>query len=80
MDLEFDEKIDLCGEICPVPAVKTKKKLGKMRNGSVLKLITDYKPATESVCRVMEKTSHKFLGMEEDEDEGTWELYFKCNK
>ncbi|TFH30972.1 MAG: hypothetical protein E4G98_01015, partial [Promethearchaeota archaeon] len=62
-DIEFDEEIDLCREIYPVHAVKTKKKLGKIRSGSVLKLITDYLQATESVCRVMEKTSHEFLGM-----------------
>lgn len=79
--MDFDEELDVCGEICPVPAVKAKKSLAKLKNGKILKVITDYKPATESVPRYVEKSPHKYLGIEEDEDEdNVWHLFFEVVK
>ncbi len=78
--MNFDEELDVCGQVCPVPALKTKKKLRTMRTGTVLKVITDYKPASESVPRDLAKTKHKFLTTEHDEDEELWYLYFECVK
>ena len=78
--MNFDEELDAQGLVCPVPALKTKKKLGKMKPGQILKVVTDYKPASESVPRDLAKTKHKLLGVEEDEDEEIWEIYFECVK
>ena len=78
--MNYDEELDVCGSICPVPAMKTVKQLGKMKPGAVLKLLTDYKPATEAVVRYVEKTKHEYLGIEEDEDIDGWALYFKVVK
>ncbi|GAB4315080.1 MAG: hypothetical protein Kow0069_16750 [Promethearchaeota archaeon] len=78
--MEFDETLDVCGLVCPVPALKTKKKLRTMRSGKVLKVITDYKPASESVPRDLAKTKHEFLGLERDEDQELFYLYFRCVK
>ena len=78
--MQYDEVLDVCGAICPVPAMKTVKQLGKMRPSAVLKILTDYKPATEAVVRFVEKTKHQFLGMEEDEDIDGWAMYFKAVK
>ena len=78
--MDYDEEIDVCGAICPVPAHKTLQKLGKMRPGEVLKVITDYKPATEATPRYVSKTKHKFLGLEEDEEEDAWIMYFEVVK
>ena len=63
-----------------MPALKTKKALMKMQPGKVLRVILDYEPATESVPRDLAKTKHEYLGIEEDEDEEGWYLYFKCVK
>ena len=54
--MKFDMELNVCGLVCPVPALKTKKQLMKMRPGTVLKVITDYKPASESVPRDLAKT------------------------
>ncbi len=78
--MDYDEELDVCGTICPTPAMRTAKLLGKMKPGSVLKVLVDYKPATESVPRYIAKTSHKFLGLEEDEDVDGWALYFETVK
>ncbi|MHA1718866.1 MAG: sulfurtransferase TusA family protein [Promethearchaeota archaeon] len=78
--MNYDEELDVQGLVCPVPALKTKKKINKMKPGQILKVITDYKPASESVPRDLAKTKHKLLAVEEDEDEEIWEIYFKCVK
>ena len=78
--MNYDEELDVCGSICPVPAMKTIKQLGKMKPGAILKLLTDYKPATEAVVRYVEKTKHEYLGIEDDEDIDGWALYFKVVK
>jgi len=46
--MKFDQELNVTGLVCPVPALKTKKQLMRMRPGTVLKVITDYKPASES--------------------------------
>jgi TusA-related sulfurtransferase len=49
--MNFDVELNVCGLVCLVLALKTKKQLKKMRPGTILKVITDYKPASESVPR-----------------------------
>jgi tRNA 2-thiouridine synthesizing protein A len=78
--MNFDEELDVCGQVCPVPALKTKKQLMKMAPGKVLKVISDYKPASESVPRDLAKTKNKHLGTEFDEDEEKWYMYFVAVK
>ena len=78
--MNFDEELNVCGLVCPVPALKTKKQLRTMRPGNILKVITDYKPASESVPRDLAKTKHKHLGTDFIEDEEQWFMYFECVK
>ena len=78
--MKFDLELNACGLVCPVPALKTKKQLMKMRPGTVLKVITDYKPASTSVPRDLAKTKHKHLGTEFIEDDEQWYLYFEAVK
>jgi tRNA 2-thiouridine synthesizing protein A len=78
--MNFDEELDVCGQVCPVPALKTKKQLRRMRPGAVLKVITDYKPASESVPRDLAKTNHKHLETEYNDDLEQWYIYFETVK
>ena len=78
--MNFDEELNVCGLVCPVPALKTKKQLRTMRPGTVLRVITDYKPASESVPRDLAKTKHKHLGTDFIEDDEQWFIYFECVK
>ena len=78
--MKFDMELNVCGLVCPFPALKTKKQLMKMRPGTVLKVITDYKPASESVPRDLAKTKHKHLGTEFMDDDEQWYMYFEAVK
>ncbi len=78
--MKYDEELDARGLVCPVPALKAKAALTKMRAGAVLRVTTDYAPAKDSVPRDLAKTKHKFLGLEDGEVDGTWCLYFQSVK
>jgi tRNA 2-thiouridine synthesizing protein A len=78
--MKHDEELDARGLVCPVPALKAKAALTKMRAGAVLRVVTDYAPAKDSVPRDLAKTKHKFLGLENGEDDGTWYLFFQSVK
>ncbi len=78
--MKYDDELDASGLVCPVPALKTKKKLRNMTPGKVLRVITDYKPASQSVPRDLAKTKHKHLGTNVLEDDEGWELFFECVK
>ena len=78
--MDFNEELDARGLVCPVPALKAKQALTKMRAGAVLRVVTDYAPAKDSVPRDLAKTKHKFLGLEDGEDDGTWYLFFQAVK
>ncbi|MFX1258449.1 MAG: sulfurtransferase TusA family protein [Promethearchaeota archaeon] len=64
-----------------VPVLKTKKELMKMRPKTVLKVITDYKPASEKIPRdFFKQTKQKHLGTEFlEEEEHCW-IYFEAIK
>ncbi|MBY8981099.1 MAG: sulfurtransferase TusA family protein [Candidatus Lokiarchaeota archaeon] len=78
--MKFDQELNVTGLVCPVPALKTKKQLMRMRPGNVLKVITDYKPASESVPRDLAKTKHKHLGTDFLDDDELWHMYFEVVK
>jgi len=46
--------LDVCGEVCPVPVVKTTAMLDKMKAGDVLEVVVDYAPSKENVRRLAE--------------------------
>ena len=78
--MKFDQELDTSGMVCPKPALLTKKKLRGMMPGKILKVITDYKPASESVPRDLKKSAHKLLSVDFDDDEEVWSIYFECVK
>jgi len=78
--MNFYQELNVCGLVCHVHALKTKKQLMKMRQGTVLKVITDYKPASESVPRDLAKTKHKHLGTDFLDDDELWHMYFESVK
>ena len=51
--------LDVCGEVCPVPVVKTKAVLDKMKAGDVLEVMVDYAPSKENVRRLAKHKGFK---------------------
>ncbi len=56
--------IDVRGEICPYPDIKTRKKVKEMKSGEVLEVLTDYPLSLERIPRNVEKDGHKVLKVE----------------
>ena len=50
-----DHELDTNGTVCPMPAFKTKAKLGKMAPGETLQVTGDFAPAVENIVRIAEK-------------------------
>ena len=59
-----DEVLDVKGEICPYPDLKTRRKLKEMKQGQVLEVLTDYPLSIERIPRNVEKEGHKVLKIE----------------
>ncbi|MCL4456324.1 MAG: sulfurtransferase TusA family protein [Nitrospirae bacterium] len=43
------KKLDVCGEQCPYPVIKTKKEIEKLPEGGTLEIFTDYICSMESI-------------------------------
>jgi len=70
-----DETLDCRGLSCPMPLLKTKKQLAKLKSGQVLEILgTD--PGTKndlpSFCK---RSGDEYLG--EEEDSGFFRMYIK---
>jgi TusA-related sulfurtransferase len=42
-------KLDVCGEQCPYPVIKTKKEIKELPDGETLEILTDYICSLESI-------------------------------
>ena len=60
-----DETLDVRGEICPNPDVRTMTTLEKMEKGQILEVLVDYPLSVERIPRNVENRKHKVLGVEQ---------------
>jgi len=75
MSYEFDQELDCSGLSCPMPILKTKKKLDELNSGQVLKMIATDAGSVPDVNAFTAKTGHQLLGHEEAD--GTFTFYIK---
>jgi TusA-related sulfurtransferase len=61
---DITESLDLRGEVCPYPDVKSKRKVKKMKSGEVLELIIDYPLSAERVPETMKSMGHEVLSVD----------------
>ncbi len=64
----FMKKLDVTGDICPIPVLKTKKALEELKEGEELEVVGDYKPALENIKRFAENNGYKVVTYEETEN------------
>jgi TusA-related sulfurtransferase len=57
------EILDVRGEVCPYPDVKTQKKVKSMKSGEILEVLIDYPLSAERIPRSIEKRGHTILGV-----------------
>ena len=69
------EVLDVLGRVCPYPLVLTKKKLEKMNDGEVLKVLCDAPASAEdSIPQWAQKKGFQFEAVKKEGEE-TWDLY-----
>lgn len=61
-----DITIDVCGEVCPVPVMKTDEALSTMKKGQTLEVIVDYPPSKENVQRLATFRGNKIVEVKEE--------------
>ena len=62
---KIDQTLDVRGEICPNPDVKSMTALEKMEKGQILEVLIDYPLSLERIPRNAEKRKHKVLKTEQ---------------
>jgi tRNA 2-thiouridine synthesizing protein A len=61
-----DITLDVCGEVCPMPVVKTKETLKGMKAGQTLEVTVDYPPSRENVQRFALSTGNEVVEVKEE--------------
>ena len=64
-DIKVTQTLDVRGEICPYPDMKTMVALKKMGKGEILEVIIDYPLSLERIPRSLKKQKHKLLQTEQ---------------
>jgi len=64
-EIKVDKTLDVRGEICPNPDVRTMTTLEKMEKGQVLEVLVDYPLSVERIPRNVENRKHKLLKVEQ---------------
>lgn len=73
-----EHRLDCLGETCPVPLIKTQKKLATLKVGDVLIVEIDHSCAMKNVPEWARKEGYN-VDIEEVDD-GEWEVYIEKNK
>ena len=63
-EIKVDQTLDVRGEICPNPDVKSMTALEKMEKGKILEILVDYPLSVERIPKNAEKRKHKVLRVE----------------
>jgi TusA-related sulfurtransferase len=63
-EIKVDKTLDVKGEICPNPDVRTMTTLEKMEKGQILEVLVDYPLSVERIPRNVENRKHKVLKVE----------------
>lgn len=70
------EVLDVRGEVCPYPDVKSQRKVKKMKSGEILEILIDYPLSAERIPRSVEKLGHDVLKVEKT-GESAWRILVK---
>lgn len=79
-DLHFDRELDASGLACPLPIVKTKKMLGTMASGQVLRVYATDPGSVPDMAAFSEQTGHALLASGEVGSEGAGRYVYFLKK
>ena len=66
MAFNADVRLDTLGLFCPMPIIKTSKKIKDLVVGQVLEVVSDDEGIKKDMPAWCETTGHEFLGLEEE--------------
>lgn len=67
-NIKADLTADIVYMMCPMHLLKLQEMIKKVEPGQIIEIITDYDGALEDIPQWCEKTSHEFIGVEDDTD------------
>ncbi|MCL7415894.1 MAG: sulfurtransferase TusA family protein [ANME-2 cluster archaeon] len=68
-DIAADYELDVRGECCPYPLVRTKKQVDALEPGEILKIIADDPVAPQNIDQWSKKSGNKLLAVEQQDGE-----------
>ena len=71
-DIKVDQELDCRGLGCPLPVLKTKKAVGKMETGQVLRMVCTDAGSNKDMPSWSDRTGHEILKTEEAGGEYIW--------
>ncbi len=66
MAFRADVQLDTLGLFCPMPIIKTSKRIKDLSVGQVLEVVSDDEGIKKDMPAWCETTGHEFLGLEEE--------------
>jgi len=75
-DITPDVTLDCRGLSCPMPILKTKKAIGKMKSGQILEILGTDPGTKNDLPAFAKKSGHEYLG--EKEDQGFTRFYLRA--
>lgn len=64
-----DSELDVRGECCPYPLVKTKKHVDSLESGEILRVVADDPVAPQNIDSWCKKSGNKLLSVEQEGEE-----------
>ncbi len=82
MAIQCDVHLDTLGLFCPMPIIKTSKKIKELAVGQVLQEVSDDEGIKKDMPAWCETTGHEYLGLEEEVSGNTthYKTYVKKTK
>jgi TusA-related sulfurtransferase len=81
--MQKDVVLDTLGLFCPMPIIKTSKKIKELKVGQVLEVVSDDEGIKKDMPAWCETTGHEYLGLEQQAiDDGSihYKTYVKKSK
>ena len=72
--MNFDKDLDTRGLNCPLPILRTKKALGEVQSGQVLRVVSTDPGSVKDFAAFCKQTGHELLSQSDDKKEFTFFL------
>ena len=70
--MNFDKDLDARGLNCPLPILRTKKALGELQSGQVLRIVATDPGSVKDFAAFCKQTGHQLLSQSDDKKEFTF--------